>query len=191
MNNSISLLNIVEDTTVDGPGFRTSIYAAGCPHRCSGCHNPQSWKRESGSLWSINSVMAQIKQAEFANVTFSGGDPLMQVGAFTELAKRIRKETNKTIWCYTGYLYEEIIVSPSLSQILPYVNVLVDGRYEEALNDESLQFRGSSNQRIINVPDSLHAGQTLFWNNELNINTRNCIPLGNTFASRSTCFAKT
>ena len=190
LTNSISLLNIVEDTTVDGPGFRTSIYAAGCPRRCSGCHNPQSWKIENGSLWSIDTLMEQIKQAEFANVTFSGGDPLMQVDAFTELAKRIRKETNKTIWCYTGYLYEEIIISPSLSQILPYIHVLVDGPYVDTLCDESLHFRGSSNQRIINVPDSLHAGQILFWNNELNFNTRNSTSFGNSFASRSACFAK-
>ena len=170
-----------------------SIYAAGCPHRCVGCHNPQSWKKENGSLWSIDSILEKIKQADFANVTFSGGDPLMQVDAFTELAKRIRKETGKTIWCYTGYLYEEVVASPSLSQILPYINVLVDGYYIETLRDESLRFRGSSNQRIINVQESLLAGQTLFWNNEPYFNTRtsNSTPLGNPLASRSACFAET
>jgi anaerobic ribonucleoside-triphosphate reductase activating protein len=149
--NDISILDIVEDTTVDGPGFRTSIYAAGCPRRCLGCHNPQSWAIENGSLWTLEAIMGKIKQSEFSNVTFSGGDPLMQVDAFTALAKRIRMETNKTIWCYTGYLYEEILKSPRLAQILPFIDVLVDGPYMENLRDESLRFRGSSNQRMINI----------------------------------------
>jgi anaerobic ribonucleoside-triphosphate reductase activating protein len=151
MNNLLFLLNIVEDTTVDGPGFRTAIYASGCPRRCPGCHNPQSWAMENGALWTIDAIMEKIKQSEFSNVTFSGGDPLMQVAGFTELAKRIRRETNKTIWCYTGYLYEEVLASPELSQILPYLDVLVDGPYMEKLRDESLRFRGSSNQRMIDL----------------------------------------
>ncbi|KAA6300044.1 MAG: Anaerobic ribonucleoside-triphosphate reductase-activating protein [Candidatus Ordinivivax streblomastigis] len=155
MNNILSILDIAEDTTVDGPGFRTSIYAAGCPHRCPGCHNPQSWVLENGSLWTIDAIMEKIKQAECSNVTFSGGDPLMQAPAFTELAKRIRTETNKTIWCYTGYLYEDVLASPELSQILPYIDILVDGLYIENFRDESLHFKGSSNQRIINVSASL------------------------------------
>jgi anaerobic ribonucleoside-triphosphate reductase activating protein len=151
MNNTISILNIIEDTTVDGPGFRTAIYAAGCSHRCRGCHNPQSWDIENGALWTLDAIMEKIKQSEFANVTFSGGDPLMQVEAFTELAKRIRKETSKTIWCYTGYLYEDVLANPKLAQILPFIEVLVDGQYMENLRDESLPFVGSANQRIIQI----------------------------------------
>jgi anaerobic ribonucleoside-triphosphate reductase activating protein len=156
MNNTLFLLDIVEDTTVDGPGFRTAIYAAGCPRRCPGCHNPQSWEIGNGKMWTIDVLLEKIKQSEFANVSFSGGDPLMQVEAFTELAKRIRMETNKTIWCYTGYLYEEVIENPKLAQILPYIDVLVDGPYIENLRDESLRFRGSSNQRIIEVSGISH-----------------------------------
>jgi anaerobic ribonucleoside-triphosphate reductase activating protein len=149
--NSLSILDIVEDTTVDGPGFRTAIYAAGCPHHCSGCHNPQSWDIRNGRHYPIDQVMKKIKDAEFANVTFSGGDPLMQVEAFTELARRIRIETRKTIWCYTGFRYEQIITSTRLSQILPFIDVLVDGPYIESLRDESLKFIGSANQRIMDV----------------------------------------
>ncbi|GHT20296.1 anaerobic ribonucleoside-triphosphate reductase-activating protein [Bacteroidia bacterium] len=151
MNSTVSILDIVEDTTVDGPGFRTTIYAAGCPRRCPGCHNPQSWEIANGKPRSIDAIMDRIKQAEFSNVTFSGGDPLLQVEAFTELARRIRQETGKTIWCYTGYLHEEIAATPKLAQILPFVDVLVDGPYMENLRDESLRFRGSSNQRIIDL----------------------------------------
>ena len=135
----------------DGPGFRTSIYCAGCAHHCPGCHNPQSWDFKGGYEVTIDELLEVIKADEFANVTFSGGDPLYQVEAFTELARRIKTETDKTIWCYTGFTYEEIQADPRLSQILPYLDVLVDGPYVEALRDTNLRFRGSSNQRIIEL----------------------------------------
>ena len=135
----------------DGPGFRTSIYCAGCAHHCPGCHNPQSWDFKGGYEVTIDELLEVIKADEFANVTFSGGDPLYQVEAFTELARRIKTETDKTIWCYTGFTYEEIQADPRLSQILPYLDVLVDGPYIEALRDTNLRFRGSSNQRIIEL----------------------------------------
>jgi anaerobic ribonucleoside-triphosphate reductase activating protein len=166
MTDKIFLLDIVEDTTVDGPGFRTSLYAAGCTHHCPGCHNPHSWKKENGFAWSLDTVMERICRAEFSNVTFSGGDPLMQPEAFTRLACRIRRETRKTIWCYTGYLYERIIRSGRLSAILPYIDVLVDGPFIACLRDESLCFAGSSNQRIIDVASSLRADRLIRWNPE-------------------------
>lgn len=149
--NKLSILNVIHDTTVDGPGFRTAIYAAGCTHRCPGCHNPQSWNIGNGTPHTIDQLLEIIKEDEFANVTFTGGDPLFQVEGFTELAQRIKAETNKNIWCYTGFLYEDILKSDRLSQILPFIDVLVDGKYIEALRSEELRFRGSSNQRIINV----------------------------------------
>jgi anaerobic ribonucleoside-triphosphate reductase activating protein len=115
----------------------------------------------------VDAVMEKIKQSEFANVTFSGGDPLMQTEAFTGLARRIRTETRKTIWCYTGYLFEDILKSPQLSQILPLIDVLVDGPYKECLRDESLRFVGSANQRLIDIPASLVSRQLVLWKNEL------------------------
>ena len=136
---------------MDGPGFRTSIYCAGCAHRCPGCHNPQSWDFAGGKEVTVEELLEVIKSDEFANVTFSGGDPLYQVEAFTELARRVKEETDKTIWCYTGFTYEEVLADPRLNQILPYLDVLVDGPYVEALRDTNLPFRGSSNQRIINL----------------------------------------
>ena len=92
----ISVLDIVEDTMVDGPGFRTSIYCAGCPNACPGCHNPQSWDINNGHMMTTDEIMAVIKADPFANVTFSGGDPMFQAEGFAELAEAIRKETNKT-----------------------------------------------------------------------------------------------
>lgn len=147
----IRILDILEETMMDGPGLRTSIYCAGCAHRCPGCHNPQSWDFSGGREVTVDELLDVIKADEFANVTFSGGDPLYQVEAFTELARHIKEETDKTIWCYTGFTYEEILADTRLSQILPYLDVLVDGPYVEALRDTNLPFRGSSNQRIINL----------------------------------------
>ena len=151
----IYILDIVEDTTVDGPGLRTSVYSAGCPHRCPGCHNPQSWDICNGKKMSLNEILSVIKSNDFDNVTFSGGDPFFQPEAFTELARRIKEETSKNIWCYTGYLYEEIVASARLSLLLPYIYVLVDGRFVETQKDTSLFFRGSRNQRLIDVSVSL------------------------------------
>lgn len=160
MNKQLSILDIVHDTTVDGPGFRTTIYAAGCIHQCQGCHNPQSWDIKNGELYSTSSLLDIIKENEFSNVTFSGGDPLMQVDGFTELARLIKEETNKNIWCYTGFVYEQIIRSGKLSQILPFIDVLVDGQYMKAFRNENIRFKGSSNQRIIDVQLSLMKQET-------------------------------
>ncbi len=151
----IRVLDILEETMADGPGFRTSIYCAGCAHHCQGCHNPQSWDFMGGREMSVEELLDVIKADEFSDVTFSGGDPLYQVEAFTELARRIKSETGKTIWCYSGFTYEEIASDARLSTILPYLDVLVDGPFVEALRDSELHFRGSSNQRIIHLQDGL------------------------------------
>ncbi|MFV0554338.1 MAG: anaerobic ribonucleoside-triphosphate reductase activating protein [Mangrovibacterium sp.] len=148
---SLSILEIKHDTTVDGPGFRTAIYAAGCVHHCAGCHNPQSWNVAAGTPHSIDELMQEIITHEFAHVTFTGGDPFFQVEGFTELARRIKRETDKTIWCYTGYTLEEVKQSEKLAMLLPYIDVLVDGRYVAELRDTDLPFRGSSNQKIITL----------------------------------------
>jgi anaerobic ribonucleoside-triphosphate reductase activating protein len=99
----------------------------------------------------VQDILDVIKSDEFANVTFSGGDPLYQVEAFTELARRIKEETGKNIWCYTGFTYEEILADKRLSMILPYIDTLVDGPFKADLRDPDLHFRGSSNQRIIHL----------------------------------------
>lgn len=150
---TLRVLDILFETMMDGPGLRTSIYFAGCKHHCKGCHNPQSWDMNGGYSMPINHILTLIKEDEFANVTFSGGDPFYQVDAVTELAKRIKAETNKTIWCYTGFTIEEIRENPNLNKLLPYIDVLVDGPYVEALRNTDLPFRGSENQRIIYIND--------------------------------------
>lgn len=133
----------------DGPGLRTSIYSAGCLHHCPGCHNPQSWDMAGGKEMSVDELLDLIKADEFSDVTFSGGDPFYQVDAFTELARRIKEETKKTIWCWTGFTIEEIQADTHLAQLLPYLDVLVDGPFILEQRDTELLFRGSPNQRII------------------------------------------
>lgn len=142
-------MDILEQTMADGPGFRTAIYCAGCLHHCPGCHNPQSWDMSNGHWVDVDEIMEVIKSDDLSNVSFSGGDPFYQVEAFTELARRIKEETGKTIWCWTGFTYEDILADKRLSMILPYLDVLVDGPFVQSLRDTQLLFRGSSNQRII------------------------------------------
>ncbi len=149
---TMQVIDIVDGTSVDGPGLRTSIYFAGCPHHCFGCHNPHTWDYNAGQEMTIDKIMERIIENDF-NVTFSGGDPLAQIDSLIILAKKI-KDIGKTIWCYTGYRYEEIISNKSLSKILPYIDVIVDGKFIIKLKEPGLLFRGSSNQRLIDVRQS-------------------------------------
>ena len=151
----IRVLDIIEDTTVDGPGFRTSIYCAGCSHACKGCHNPQSWDFNGGREMTTDEIMKIIEADPYADVTFSGGDPMYQAEGFIELARAIRERTNKTIWCYTGFTYEALLKMPKQRELLELIDVLVDGPFVESLRDPDLLFRGSSNQRIISLPQPL------------------------------------
>ena len=165
--NYIRLLSIVEDTMVDGPGFRTTIYCAGCQHACPGCHNPQSWNEEGGRRMSITDIMDVIKADPFANVTFTGGDPMFQAEGFCELAQAIKSQTQKTIWCFSGFTFEVLLKNPEQRKLLQFIDVLVDGPFVQSLRDEDLLFRGSSNQRILDVPKSLKAAMPVLY--ELNL----------------------
>ncbi|MDE7154205.1 MAG: anaerobic ribonucleoside-triphosphate reductase activating protein [Muribaculaceae bacterium] len=149
----LKVLKIIDGTTVDGTGLRTSIYFAGCNHQCAGCHNPQSWNIDGGYEISIDDILQQVIENDL-DVTFSGGDPLLQVEPLKKLAEKI-KDAGKNIWCYTGYTFEEIIADPELKQILPHVDVIVDGPFIQSQRNISLHFRGSENQRVIDVKRSL------------------------------------
>ena len=146
----LRILDFIDGTVVDGPGFRLSIYCAGCNHRCKGCHNPQSWAFDGGKEMDVEEVLAVVKESPW-NVTFSGGDPFYQAEGFAALARWIKEETGKTIWCYTGYTLEELVQEndPAKMELLSLIDTLVDGPFVEELKDEQLRFRGSSNQRIL------------------------------------------
>ena len=159
----IRVLDVIEDTMVDGPGFRTSIYCAGCRHQCAGCHNPQSWDFEGGHTMTTDEIMSVIEADPFANVTFSGGDPMYQPEGFAELAKAIKSRTDKDIWCYTGFTYEALVSNPRQKALLEKIDVLVDGPFVKSQRDETLHFRGSRNQRLIDVPASLREGKVCLY----------------------------
>jgi len=164
---NIRVLDIIEDTTVDGPGFRTSIYCAGCQHHCPGCHNPQSWDMEGGRDVEVEDILKTILDDPFADVTFSGGDPMYQPEAFAELAMQIKAQSQKNIWCYTGFTFEQLLLNPRTKALLEQLDVLVDGRFVQGLRDEDLLYRGSSNQRLIDVPKSLAEGHVVLWHSPM------------------------
>lgn len=177
----LRIINILHYTTVDGPGFRTSIYAAGCRHSCPNCHNPESWPRWAGRDMSIGEVLAEVLAEQFTNITFSGGDPFFQAEDFARLGQEIKSLSNKNIWCYTGFTFEQIYDAvflhrqinsgsrltycnlDAVRQLLETIDVLVDGPFVQSLRNTDLLFRGSSNQRLIDVPQSLLAGKAVPW----------------------------
>jgi len=108
-------------------------------------------------------IMQVVEADPFANVTFSGGDPMFQPEGFTQLAKAIRQRTDKTIWCFTGFTFEALMRHPQRRNLVEQIDVLVDGPYIERMRDPDLRFRGSSNQRIIDIPASLRAGRVVLW----------------------------
>ena len=152
--NSIRILDIKYGTSVDGIGLRTSLYCAGCRNHCPSCHNPQSWNENGGEPIKVEDLFKQIVDADM-NVTFTGGDPMLHPEGFIELAQMIKNNTNKNIWCYTGYSFEDLLQHPIRRKLVELCDVIVDGRFVESERDLSLHFRGSRNQRVIDVQKSL------------------------------------
>lgn len=144
------VLSVLEESVVDGPGVRTVIFTAGCPHRCLGCHNPESWNPRGGSDISVEELLGRVEMSAWEGVTISGGEPFLQP---SELSAVVRgcKALGKNVWIYTGYTIEALqqLENEDIDIVLDYADVLVDGRFEQPLMDRSLRFRGSSNQRII------------------------------------------
>lgn len=153
--NNIRVLDIKYGTSVDGIGLRTSIYCAGCQNHCPGCHNPQSWDENGGEPIKIDELFKHIVDADM-NVTFTGGDPMLHPEGFIELAQMIKNNTDKNIWCYTGYKFEDLMLHPIRRKLVELCDVIVDGPFVESERDLSLHFRGSRNQRVIDVQKSLH-----------------------------------
>jgi anaerobic ribonucleoside-triphosphate reductase activating protein len=119
-----------------------------------GCHNPQSWDENGGEPILVEELFDRVVDADM-NVTFTGGDPMFHPEGFIKLAKMIKERTNKTIWCYTGYRFEDLLQHPVRRQLVELCDVIVDGKFVEKERDLSLHFKGSRNQRIIDVPKSL------------------------------------
>jgi anaerobic ribonucleoside-triphosphate reductase activating protein len=158
--------DIVENTIVDGEGFRTSLYLSGCDIHCEDCHNKEWWDIESGTLMKIDEVYDKIT-SYFTNITFIGGEPMMQSPALMLLAKKIKENTNKTIWIYSGHTYEEIKEDEQYFQLLEFCDVLVDGRYDKNYFEHNLRFKGSTNQRVIDVKKTIEKNKVVLWEDEI------------------------
>ncbi|MEW6574711.1 MAG: anaerobic ribonucleoside-triphosphate reductase activating protein [Bacillota bacterium] len=150
---TLRIAGVVRESVVDGPGLRYVIFAQGCPHRCPGCHNPETWDPAGGYKVTVEEIVADITRNPLLNgVTFSGGEPFSQAEAFAPLG-RVLKEKGYDIVTYTGYAYEELqaTADKAVQDLLEITNILIDGPFIQAQRDLTLPFRGSRNQRIIDV----------------------------------------
>ena len=150
---NLRISGIVEESIVDGEGIRFVIFTQGCPHHCKGCHNPSTHDFSGGRIVTIDEVFSQIKgNPLLSGVTFSGGEPFCQPKPLIELAKRIH-QIGLNIWSYTGYTLEQLMnMGEDEKKLLHEVDFLVDGKFILEEKDLSLPFRGSRNQRILNLP---------------------------------------
>lgn len=151
--------DFTSDSIVDGPGLRTVIWTQGCSHNCPNCQNPQTHDFNGGGLIPIDAVLEELDKLENQNgITFSGGDPMFQPLACSLIAKHLKKK-KYNIWVYTGFTYENLIKmsqkEPSIKEFLDCIDVLVDGKFIEEEKDLNLLFRGSKNQRLIDIPKTI------------------------------------
>ena len=159
----IRIAGIANDSIVDGPGLRLTVFTQGCPHRCSGCHNPQTHDFSGGSESDTDEIIQKIRKNPLLDgVTLSGGEPFCQPDPCAEIARAARS-LGLNVWSYSGYTFEELVEqgTPEQRTLLAELDVLVDGRFELDKRSLECRFRGSSNQRLINVPASLKAGHAV------------------------------
>ena len=156
----------------NGPGVRVSLFVSGCTHRCPGCFNEVAWDFDYGEPFTqetIDSIRAMLKPDYIQGLTLLGGEPFepQNQGAVVELLRQVKRTyPTKSIWAFSGYLFEKDILSGRLgdtAEYLSYLDVLVDGPFVESKKNLSLRFRGSENQRLIDVPESLKKGETVLW----------------------------
>lgn len=155
----IRVANVIQDSIVDGPGLRLVVFTQGCPHKCEGCHNPETHSFTGGRLMNTEKIISMMdKNPLLEGITLSGGEPFCQPEACIELA-RAAKKRGLTVWAYTGYLYNNILMgrNPVHRRLLSLVDVLVDGPFIQELRTLDLPWRGSKNQRLIDVPQALAA----------------------------------
>lgn len=157
--------------TSNGQGIRTTLFVSGCTHNCKGCFNKKAQNFNYGFNWDSKreeEFMTYVKDDKVVGVNILGGEPMQQIkdNDLLRLLERIKKETGKSIWLWTGYTIEEILINNNLIQLsmLSLVDVLIDGRFEEDKKDLKLKYRGSSNQRVIDVPASINKEEVVLLN---------------------------
>lgn len=159
----MKIAGLIRDSLVNGVGLRDVIFMQGCPHHCEGCQNPHTWNPDGGIEMTVDEIVNELKDSS-NNITLSGGEPFMNKTQLLDLVFKINEEfPTKTIWIYTGYKLEEL--SPWVLAVLSMrnVEVIVDGEFIEKLKDSNLQFRGSSNQRLIDLQRSYREDKIILW----------------------------
>ena len=155
----VNVAGVMGDSIVDGPGIRVAIFVQGCCHHCEGCHNPESWAFGAGTDMSVEELFAMVKANPLCRgVTFSGGEPFCQPEPLYHLAVELKKK-GKHLMAYSGYTFEQLmeLPDPYVQKLLSQLDLLVDGPFIEAERNIELRFRGSANQRVLDVPASLAA----------------------------------
>lgn len=138
------------DSIVDGPGLRAVVWTQGCTRACPGCHNPETWDSNAGFLTDTEEIKKQLSASKLQQgLTFSGGEPFLQIQPLVELADFVRQNLAWNVWAFSGYTYEELAADANKKILLPHLDVLVDGSFMLAQRDPALQFRGSRNQRVL------------------------------------------
>lgn len=161
---TLRVYGLVNDSIVDGPGLRLAVFTQGCPHRCPGCHNPASHAPDGGQAMPLADILAKVAANPLlSGITLSGGEPLEQAAACLALVKAL--PPGLTVWLYSGWTWEEILRSGDASRIalVRACDVLVDGRFQEAKRSLDLRFRGSANQRLIDIKKTLAQGGVVLW----------------------------
>lgn len=159
------IANTIQDSIVDGPGLRFTVFTQGCPHHCIGCHNPETHDPNGGKEVTVEELTARMNSNPATDgITLSGGDPFLQAKECAELAK-LAHESGRDVWAYTGWTYEQLLKEgdPDRLALLEQVDVLVDGPFVEKLKSYSALFRGSSNQRLIDMNKTREKGEVVLW----------------------------
>ena len=154
------IAGIVRDSIVDGTGIRDVVFVQGCSHHCKGCQNHQTWDYGGGEHWFVGDIVNELSNSS-NDVTISGGEPFDQYTSVLELCTQLHKQ-GKRIWVYTGNTVNVPIIKP-YRELAQFVDVIVDGKFIEELKDSNLRFRGSSNQRIIDLKKSVKANEIVLW----------------------------
>ena len=167
LDQKIRLFGVANDSIVDGPGLRYAVYTQGCSHKCKGCQNPESWPFEGGTVTTVGALIDDIAQKELIHdVTLSGGDPFCQAGPVCALARELKKR-DYGIWAYSGYTFEQLQelseTDEDIKELLNLIDVLVDGRFVEDLKSLDLKWKGSSNQRVIDMKKTRNAGKIVIY----------------------------
>ncbi len=164
---TVRVFGTAQDSIVDGPGLRYALFVQGCSHHCEGCHNAKSWPVEGGTEMTLGEVLAQIHgNGLVRSVTLSGGEPFEQPEPLAVLAAQLKGE-GYNLWSYSGYTFEQLqemaVARPAVRELLAQLDVLVDGPFRKDQKSLGLLYRGSANQRLVDMPATLSAGEVVLW----------------------------